>query len=45
MHVNQSVRLGIHWRAVCILEKETAIWFWIGSHAEYDALIKKMQKG
>jgi hypothetical protein len=39
-----SVRIGIHWRAVCILEKETAIWFWIGSHAEYDALIKKMQK-
>lgn len=39
-----SIRVGIHWRAVCVLEKDTAIWFWIGSHAEYDALIKKMRK-
>lgn len=38
-----SVRIGIHWRAMCILEKDVAIWFWIGSHAEYDALIKKMR--
>ncbi len=39
-----SVRIGIHWRAVCVLENNNAIWFWIGSHAEYDTLIKKMQK-
>lgn len=39
-----SVRIGIHWRAVCVLENDTAIWFWIGSHAAYDALIKKMRR-
>ncbi|MBI3987146.1 MAG: hypothetical protein HY343_09510 [Lentisphaerae bacterium] len=39
-----SVRIGIHWRAVCVLEHGTAIWFWIGSHAAYDALIKKMRR-
>jgi hypothetical protein len=39
-----SVRIGIHWRAVCVLENDVAIWFWIGSHAEYDALIKQMRR-
>jgi hypothetical protein len=38
-----SVRIGIHWRAICIVEEDTAIWFWIGSHAAYDSLIKKMR--
>jgi len=40
-----SVRIGIHWRALCNVENNTAIWFWIGSHAEYDVMIKKMQRG
>ncbi len=39
-----SVRIGIHWRAVCVVEDNTAVWFWIGSHAAYDALIKKLRK-
>jgi len=39
-----SVRIGIYWRAVCTLENDAAIWFWIGSHAEYDSLIKKMRR-
>jgi mRNA-degrading endonuclease RelE of RelBE toxin-antitoxin system len=39
-----SVRIGIHWRAVCVVEGDTATWFWIGSHAAYDALIKKMRQ-
>ena len=39
-----SVRIGLHWRAVCVLENDAAIWFWIGSHAEYDALIRKMRE-
>ena len=39
-----SVRIGLHWRAVCILDADAAIWFWIGSHAEYDALIRKMRE-
>ncbi len=39
-----SVRIGLHWRAICILEDDAAIWFWIGSHAEYDTLIRKLRE-
>lgn len=34
-----SVRIGLAWRALGLKENETIIWFWIGSHAEYDKLI------
>ena len=38
-----SVRVGIGWRAVGIKEDDTMIWFWIGSHAEYDNLISRLR--
>lgn len=34
-----SVRVGLGWRALGLLEGDTITWFWIGSHAEYDKLI------
>ena len=34
-----SVRIGLGWRALGLLEHDTITWFWIGSHAEYDKLI------
>jgi hypothetical protein len=34
-----SVRIGIHWRALGVREGDAMIWFWIGSHADYDRLI------
>jgi hypothetical protein len=34
-----SVRIGIHWRALGVREGEDMIWFWMGSHADYDGLI------
>jgi hypothetical protein len=37
-----SVRVGIGWRALGLLEEDTVLWFWIGSHAAYDKLLKKM---
>jgi hypothetical protein len=37
-----SVRVGLGWRAVGFLEGDTMNWFWIGSHAEYDNLIKRL---
>jgi hypothetical protein len=37
-----SVRVAIGWRPLGIKRKETLIWFWIGSHAEYDSLIKRV---
>jgi hypothetical protein len=35
-----SVRVGIGWRALGLRRAETMLWFWIGSHAEYDRLRK-----
>jgi hypothetical protein len=37
-----SARVGIGYRAVGALEGDTVIWFWIGSHAEYDKLLKQV---
>lgn len=34
-----SVRIGISWRALATVKGDTALWFWIGSHAEYDRMI------
>ena len=35
-----SVRVGSHYRALAVDMEEGLLWFWIGSHAEYDKLIK-----
>jgi len=37
-----SARVDLDWRALGILKDDTIIWFWVGSHDEYDALLKKM---
>ncbi|MFN2455721.1 MAG: type II toxin-antitoxin system RelE/ParE family toxin [Pyrinomonadaceae bacterium] len=37
-----SVRVGIGWRAVGVKDDDTVIWFWIGSHADYDSLIAQL---
>jgi hypothetical protein len=34
-----SVRVGMHYRALGLLDDETVVWFWIGTHGEYDRLI------
>ena len=36
-----SVRVGIGWRATGVCKDQTIVWFWIGSHAEYDKILKK----
>jgi hypothetical protein len=33
------VRVGLRYRALAVEVDEGALWFWIGSHADYDALI------
>jgi hypothetical protein len=35
-----SVRVGRGWRALGRLDAATVTWFWIGSHADYDELIR-----
>ena len=39
-----SVRVGIGWRALGVVDNEINIiaWFWIGSHADYDHLLKNL---
>ena len=37
-----SVRVGLYYRALGIKENDTMIWFWIGTHADYDGMIQKL---
>ena len=34
-----SVRVGAHYRALGRDGHDAIVWFWIGSHAEYDKLV------
>ncbi len=34
-----SVRVGAHYRALGLAKTEGIVWFWIGSHADYDKLL------
>jgi mRNA-degrading endonuclease RelE of RelBE toxin-antitoxin system len=35
-----SVRVGLHYRALAVDIDVGLLWFWIGSHADYDAQIR-----
>jgi len=35
-----SVRIGLGYRALGLLKADTVTWFWIGTHDEYDGLLK-----
>jgi hypothetical protein len=37
-----SVRIGIGYRALGLQEGDQISWFWIGSHAEYDEMLKRL---
>ena len=34
-----SVRVGAHYRALAVDVPDGILWFWIGTHAEYDRLV------
>jgi hypothetical protein len=38
-----SVRVGIGWRALGVMKAQESkiVWFWIGSHAEYDRILNQ----
>lgn len=36
-----SARVGLSHRALAVHQGDALVWFWIGSHAEYDALISR----
>jgi hypothetical protein len=35
----RSVRVGMHYRALAIEVPEGLLWFWIGSHSDYDKIL------
>ncbi len=37
-----SARVGISYRALGTLDGDTVIWFWIGTHADYDKLLENL---
>ncbi len=37
-----SARINQNYRAVGQLDGDTAIWFWVGSHAEYDKFLGQL---
>ncbi len=37
-----SARVGIGYRAVAVLDGSDVIWFWIGTHAEYDKFLSSL---
>jgi hypothetical protein len=37
-----SARVDLDWRALGVLEGGTVVWFWVGPHDEYDALLRRM---
>ncbi len=34
-----SVLIGLAYRALAVMRKGRAVWYWIGSHSEYDRLV------
>ena len=38
-----SVRITKNYRAIGIMQGEDIIWFWIGSHAEYNKILKQLR--
>lgn len=37
-----SARISRNYRAVGQLDEDTVIWFWVGSHTEYDELLDQL---
>jgi mRNA-degrading endonuclease RelE of RelBE toxin-antitoxin system len=37
-----AARINKDYRAVSQLEDDTVVWFWVGSHAEYDLLLDQL---
>ena len=34
-----SARIGLDYRALAVMKKDRIVWYWIGSHSEYDRLV------
>jgi hypothetical protein len=34
-----SARIGLDYRALAVMRRDRIVWYWVGSHADYDRLI------
>ncbi len=34
-----SVRIGLDYRALAVMKRNRVVWYWIGSHSDYDRLV------
>jgi len=39
-----SARISMEFRTVGVIDADEITWFWIGSHADYDKLLKLLRK-
>ena len=37
-----SARVDLDWRALGVMDSDMVVWFWVGPHDEYTALLKRM---
>jgi hypothetical protein len=37
-----SARVGLAYRALAVRDDDVLIWFWIGTHADYDTLLRQL---
>ena len=37
-----SARVSLDYRAVGVMEDDEVVWFWIGSHADYERLLSQL---
>jgi hypothetical protein len=38
-----SVRISLNYRAAGVVDGDEIVWFWIGSHADYEKLLKNIK--
>ena len=40
-----SARVALGYRALGTLQGDTMVWFWVGSHAEFDRVVAQLRRG
>ena len=40
-----SVRVSLGYRALGTMHGDELVWFWIGTHADYDQLVARLRRG
>ncbi len=36
-----SARVGLHYRAIAVEDNQDLLWVWIGTHAQYDLILRR----